>query len=109
MSGKATVQLDLFGAKDPLAGFERPEYHEKDYPQCKGSEKKPMKDLNYFYVDFYGRDDLFQRLTLIMKKRSGIRGLHRVNPELFEQMVLSLEGDRVVMEDTNDDGSTTQV
>ncbi len=37
--------------------FKRPAFSEKDFPEFAGKvDKKLMKDANYFYIDFYGKD-----------------------------------------------------
>jgi hypothetical protein len=86
------IQLDLLGNKsDVMEGFERPTYTEEGYAFASEANKKPMKDLNYFYVDFYGQEEKFTKLRDIIKKQGAISGIHRIRQDFFETLILSLE------------------
>ena len=82
------IQTSLFKEDEYLMkGFERPEFTEKEFPLCRGANKKPMKDLNYFYVDYYGQDKQFAELKATLKKYGAIFGVHRISSDLFVCML----------------------
>lgn len=87
-------QTTLTGiAAIPTETFKRPEFAEKDFPQTKGSNKKPFKDSNWFYVDFYGQDDKFEEAKNILKRMKVLKADHRLDSNQFLRMAKKFAGE----------------
>ena len=92
MDGVRKFQATLTGEKaELLEGYERPTFTEEGYAFCKDANKVPMKDLNYFYIDFYGKEEEFKGLLEIIKKHRGMKGPHSMDCKVFAMAVQRLE------------------
>lgn len=100
-AGKLTEMLRAFQPDDiPYTGFTQKEADKmfnladlaqftKDNPETPAPEqpgtKKTEQDGSWFYVEFYGRADVFEKLKEAIG--DGMRTAHEVEPHIFEEMV----------------------
>jgi hypothetical protein len=48
-----------------------------------GSSESEKKDGNWFYIEYYGRDDVYEKI----KKKLEMINEHQVDPEFFEKLI----------------------
>ena len=87
LRGSTVLQSASFAPRsEDMSGFLRPDFTED--VQQSGVEKPVSKDGNWFYVEFYGQDELYKQLS--EKLAAHMSSKHQLAAEVFLRMVDSL-------------------